>query len=206
MDIILAILLGGLFGFVLQKVGAANPQQILGMLRLSDLHLMKAIFLAIGISSLTLFGLLATGMIDGAHLSVKSSYVGVIGGGIILGTGWAITGFCPGTGLVEAGAGRKDALVFILGGLLGAWLFTLSFGALADTFLFADLGGKATLAQTGSTSYPAMFGTLPGLLVAGSLALMFIAIAWLLPEHSTKVHSTRNIVDTAPKETLSSER
>ena len=44
MNIILAIVLGLLFGFILQKIGAANPQITINMLRLKDFHLMKAIF------------------------------------------------------------------------------------------------------------------------------------------------------------------
>jgi hypothetical protein len=48
MDIVLAIILGIFFGFALQRVGATNPQNIINMLRLKDLHLMKAIFFAIG--------------------------------------------------------------------------------------------------------------------------------------------------------------
>ncbi len=52
MNIVLAIILGLLFGFILQKAGAANPQRILGMLRLNDLHLAKVILFAIGINKL----------------------------------------------------------------------------------------------------------------------------------------------------------
>lgn len=73
MNIILAIILGIFFGFALQRVGANTPQNIINMLRLKDLHLMKAIFFAIGISSTLLFLLLAFGIIDSGHLSVKSS-------------------------------------------------------------------------------------------------------------------------------------
>ncbi|MEA2061106.1 MAG: DUF6691 family protein [Thermodesulfobacteriota bacterium] len=112
MTIILAVVLGIFFGFALQRVGATNPQNIINMLRLKDLHLMKAIFFAIGISSIFLFVLMAVGVINAAHLSVKSSYIGVIIGGALLGLGFAVAGYCPGTSLGALAEGRKDALFF----------------------------------------------------------------------------------------------
>jgi len=183
MNIVLAIIFGLLFGFVMQKIGAANPQIIIDMLRLKNFHLMKAIFLGIGLSSLVLFALTGIGVIDSANFDVKASYVGVIIGGAILGTGWAISGFCPGTGLVAAGAGRKDALSFLFGGLLGAFIFMLMYGSLATTFLFNSLGGKVTLATSGNKEFAALLPSLPGIIVAGVIAIVFIILAWILPEN-----------------------
>ncbi len=183
MEIILALLIGSLFGFVLQKSGAANPQRIIGMLRLKDFHLMKAIFLGIGLSSLLLFAMMALGLVDSGNLSVKTAHIGVIVGGAILGLGWTISGFCPGTGIVAAGAFRKDALFFILGGLVGAFIFILAYGSLELTFIFDKLGGgKATLAETGREGYITLIPYLPSMVVAGGIAIVFIFIAWKLPD------------------------
>ncbi len=181
MNIVLAIILGFLFGFVLQKAGAANPTKIIDMLRFKDLHLMKAILLAIGLSSGGLFLLLQGNLIDPGHLSVKSSYIGVILGGLLLGFGWAFSGFCPGTSLVGLGAGRKDAWFFVAGGLLGAWLYMLMYKTIASSFLFTEIGGKATIAQTGSDKYIALISEYSGIAVGGSIALGLILVALLLP-------------------------
>lgn len=182
MEIILAMLIGLLFGFVLQKSGAANPQRIIDMLRLKDFHLMKAILLGIGLSSLLLFAMLALGLVDNNNLSVKTAHLGVIIGGAILGLGWAVAGFCPGTGVVAAGARRKDALFFILGGLMGAFIFILAYGFSEPTFIFNKLGGgKATLAETGVEQYLTLIPPIPSIIVAGGLAMVFIFIAWKLP-------------------------
>jgi len=183
MEIISAILIGLLFGFVLQKAGAANPQRIIEMLRLKDFHLMKAILSGIGLSSLLLFILMALDIMDNSNLSVKTAYIGVIIGGAIMGTGWAITGFCPGTGIVAAGAGRKDALSFILGGLVGAFIFTLAYGSLKSTFLFDKIGGgKATLAAANPEKYITLIPSIPSVVIAGGIAIVFIIIAWKLPD------------------------
>ncbi|PID63904.1 MAG: hypothetical protein CR974_00765 [Gammaproteobacteria bacterium] len=186
LNLILAIVLGTLFGFVLQRVGASNPKRIIGMLKLADFHLMKAILFAIGLSSLLLFAGLALGLVDAGHISVKSSYVGVIIGGALLGLGWAMAGFCPGTAVVAVGAGRKDAWSFIAGGLLGAFVFMLIYAGIKDSFLFDTLGGKATLADTGNEKYSALFGNLPALVISGVIALVFIAIAFVLPSKNSK--------------------
>ena len=191
MNIVMAVILGLMFGFVLQKAGAANPQKIIDMLRLNDLYLMKVIFLAIGASSLVLFVLLAVGIVDTGNLSVKSSYIGVIIGGAILGLGWAISGFCPGTGLVAAGAGRKDALSFIVGGLLGAFIFTLTYALLKNSFLFDALGGKATLAVIDNKKFLTLIPGLPAIVTAGVIAVVFIIVAWKLPEGGVFVNADK---------------
>lgn len=182
MDILKAILLGLLFGVALQRVGATNPQNIINMMRLTDLHLMKAILLAIGVASIGLFVGMSIGWIDPGHLSIKSSYVGVIVGGAILGAGFALSGFCPGTGVGAMAEGRRDALWFVLGGLLGALAYTIIYGRLAETFLFNEIGGgKVTLAQTNTCQ--ALIDNVPGVVVGSVLGVIFIGIAAVLPQN-----------------------
>ena len=183
-QIILAILVGGSFGFILHKIGATNPTKIVGFLRLTDLHLAKVILFAIGFSSLFLFILMSLGLIPVAHISVKASYLGVVVGGAIFGIGFGLGGYCPGTTLAALGAGRKDSIFMILGGLVGAWAYVLTYGWLTNTmpWLFdAIAGGKVSLAQTGNEAYPALIDGMSGTLVAGVVALLFMGGAAMLP-------------------------
>lgn len=179
--IMLAIVIGAAFGFVLDRVGATNPDYIIGMLRLSRLHLMKTILLAIGVSSILMFGGLSLGLIDPGHLDVKTAYAGVFVGGILLGIGFAVAGYCPGTGLAAMATGRKDALFFILGGLLGAGAYMGTYGGVKATGMLDDiLGGKTTLGQVAGTDYPALFAV-NGTLIGIVMGIVLVAIAFALP-------------------------
>jgi hypothetical protein len=180
--LILAIVIGAAFGFTLDRVGATNPNFIIGMLRLSNMHLMKTILLAVAVATLLLFGGLMLGLLDAGNLGVKDAYVGVIVGGVLLGAGFAISGFCPGTGLTAAATGRKDALWFVLGGLIGAAAYMLTFAAVESTGLLDPIaGGKATLGTVAGTSYPALWPDLPGEWVGLALAVVLGAVAFVLP-------------------------
>lgn len=182
MTLILAVFLGLLFGFILHRVGAANPQNIIDMLRLKDFHLMKAILCGIAIASALLFIGMAVGLVNPDHLSVKTSEWGVIAGGAILGIGWAVSGYCPGTGVVALGSGRKDALFFVLGGLVGALAYMLVYPLAKNSGLLESIfGGKSTLALTPNESFPAIIQGIPGLVVALAIAAIFYLIAWKLP-------------------------
>jgi hypothetical protein len=109
----------------------------------------------------------------------------VIAGGLILGAGWAIAGYCPGTGVAAIGDGRKDALFFVLGGLFGACLYMVLYAKLKGTFLLEKiLGGKVTLALTPNESFKALTD-IPGIVVALILAIALGLAAWSLPSQSS---------------------
>lgn len=184
MEIALGCFLGALFGFVLHRIGAANPDQIIGMLRLRDLHLMKAILFAIGFSSLMLFAGLAIGFIDPAHVSIKAASVGVIIGGVLLGVGWGAAGFCPGTGWAAVADGRKDAVFFVLGGLVGALAYMLSFPIFEGSSVLAPvLGGKTSLVATGNEAFRGWISGSYAWLAGMTVGALLMGVAWRLPQH-----------------------
>ncbi|MCP5404871.1 MAG: YeeE/YedE family protein [Pseudomonadaceae bacterium] len=177
MEMILPVVLGVAFGFMLDRVGATNPNYIMGMLRLSNLHLAKVILLAIAVASTLLMAGLSLGLVDVGHMSVKATYIGVVIGGALLGLGFALAGYCPGTGWTALATGRKDALWFVLGGLLGAAAYASSHAWWkASGLLDGWLGGKVTLGAIDGSAFaavwPAMSGTGVGLMVAGALMLL----------------------------------
>lgn len=180
--IILAIVLGAAFGFALDRVGATNPGYIIRMLNLTDLHLMKTILAGIGVASILLFAGLMLGLVDPGHLSVKAAYYGVFAGGLLLGIGFAIAGYCPGTGLTALATGRIDALFFVVGGLFGAGAYMLAYGSIAGTGLLEKIaGGDATLGTVSGTGYPSVFGSVSGEWLGLAIGVGFVLIAWLLP-------------------------
>ena len=187
MQILLAIILGGLFGFALYFAGASNPKKIIQMLRLQDLSLMKIIVFAIGFASILLFLANLVGIFEISHLSIKGVNFGVILGGLIFGIGFGSVGSCPGTCVAAStGDGFKKALVTVLGGLVGAFVFSMSYGWFKGLGLFSAMDlGKLTLFNV-SDKYPALFNIgFIGLLVTG---ILFIAVAIILP---TKPSSTK---------------
>ena len=187
MEILLAIILGGAFGFVLHRIGATNPTRLIDMLRLSDLKLEKVILFSIGLTMITIFAIntVAPGAV---HFSIRAAYWGTFVGGLIFGVGFALAALCPGTGVAALGEGRLDAVVYVIGGLVGTFLIALSWGWLTSTPLFqlvSDLGPKVTLAA-GVVRHghvmPAIFDSVPGIVVALVFGGALIALAFILPQ------------------------
>ena len=178
-SIILAVMIGAAFGAVLDRIGATNPNWIGKMLNLTNLHLMKTILLAIGTASGLMFGGQMLGLVDVGHMSVKTAYAGVFIGGLLLGGGWAAAGYCPGTGVCAAASGRKDALFFIAGGLLGAAAYMVTYPAWKSAGLLD--GETLTLGTVPGSGYD---GILPvsGDILGFVMGLAFVAVAIALPE------------------------
>ena len=181
MTIILAIVIGAAFGFVLDRIGTTNPNWIFKMLNLTNMHLAKTILMAIGVGSVLMFVGQMVGFVDVGHMSVKTAYVGVGVGGLIMGFGWAFSGYCPGTSVAAAASGRKDALFFIAGGLLGAAAYMVSYASIKGTFLMDKIaGGKVTLGTVPGAKYEGLTA-IQGDLLGIALGVVLIIVAFVLP-------------------------
>lgn len=150
---------------------------------------MKTILGAIGIASIAMFSGLLAGLIDPSHLSIKTAYTGVFLGGALLGVGFAVAGYCPGTGLAAAATGRKDAWFFVAGGLAGAAAYMTSYEWVKSTgVLDKILGGASTLGLVTGTRYPAVFSGVSGEIVGISIGVVLVVIAFLLPDRLRGSH------------------
>ncbi|MFT5482602.1 MAG: putative membrane protein YedE/YeeE [Halieaceae bacterium] len=142
MTLFIGFAIGCIFGAILFLGGASSYRKILGTLLLRDMSIIKLMMTAIGVGTLGVY-LLDTGGL--ANMSIKPAYVwGIIAGGIIFGIGWAVSGYCPGTCVVGAAEGKKDAIFTVLGAFVGAFIFSLAYPYLETALIEPANFGKVT--------------------------------------------------------------
>jgi len=127
-NLLLGLAVGVGFGFVLESGGLGDARKLIGQFLLKDMAVFKVMFTAIITAMLGLFFLSWGGWINLQLLQTSDSYLAPqLFGGLILGAGFAIAGYCPGTSVVGMASGKIDALYCFVGLFIGSVLFSLSF-------------------------------------------------------------------------------
>jgi hypothetical protein len=145
---------GLLFGFILENAGFGSPQKLTAQFKLTDWSVFKVMFTAIVVAALGLWLLRVAGLLKPDSVAVPQALVMASAvGGVLLGAGFAIGGYCPGTSLAGLASGRLDALVFMVGLLVGTTAFVglygpaigtmMAMGAIIDGDTFTDAYGIA---------------------------------------------------------------
>ena len=134
-----AIIFGFIFGFLLQKGGVAKYHILVGQLLVQDFTVIKVMMSAIVVGMVGVYFLNKLAL---TNLHLKPTRLGSnIIGGLIFGVGFALIGYCPGTGAAAIGQGNGDALFGVGGLLLGSYLFAELSGKIKETIgKWGDLG------------------------------------------------------------------
>ena len=117
-------LIGFAFGFVLEISGFGNSKKLAAQFYFKEVTVLKVMFTAIIVAMVLLFSAIGLGWLDYNAIWVNPTYLwsGIVGG-LIMGVGFIIGGFCPGTSLVAAATLKIDGLFFVVGVLTGIFLF-----------------------------------------------------------------------------------
>jgi uncharacterized membrane protein YedE/YeeE len=143
---ILILILGFLFGATLQYAKLNRYNVISGMATLENFAVAKAIATAIGVGAVIIAVEIGLGF---ATYHIKPILLGGIAiGGIVFGVGMAILGYCPGTLAISLGEGSVDALLGIIGALVGGLVYTLIIPSIQN-ILGPDLGSISLFSLIG---------------------------------------------------------
>ncbi len=123
-NLLLAFIIGIGFGWVLESAGFSSSRKLAGVFYGYDTVVLKVFFTAAITAMLGLLFMSLFGWIDLDLVYINPTYLpSAIGGGVIMGAGFIMGGFCPGTSFCAASIGKIDALVFIGGLFIGILIF-----------------------------------------------------------------------------------
>ena len=146
-NFLFAFLIGIGFGFILESSGFSSSRKLVGVFYGYDTVVLKVFFTAaltgmVGLLFLSLFHWIDLDMV---YINPTYLYSSIVGG-IIMGAGFIMGGFCPGTGFCAASIGKIDAMVFIGGLFIGIFIFAEGY-PLWEGFYKAKFMGIPTLSQ-----------------------------------------------------------
>jgi hypothetical protein len=141
-------LIGFAFGFTLEMSGFGDSRKLAAQFYFTELTVLKVMFTAIVTAMVLLFGAVGLGILNFNQVWVNPTYLwsGIVGG-LIMGIGFIIGGFCPTTSLASASTGKIDGMFFMLGGFFGAALFAETEPLFTHWYNNAGYYGRVTLDQ-----------------------------------------------------------
>ncbi|MCX6170454.1 MAG: YeeE/YedE thiosulfate transporter family protein [Ignavibacteriales bacterium] len=164
-SLVVAFIIGIGFGFALERGGFGNARILAAQFYFYNMRVLKVMFTAIVTAMLGLFYFAWLGWLDLSLVYVGDTYIlPQIVGGLILGMGFVIGGYCPGTSVVSASTGRIDGLVYLLGIFFGIFVFGEMFPLLEGFYNSTNMGRV----------------TLPGFLGLSHGMVVFLVVAMAL--------------------------
>lgn len=168
LGLVVAVLIGFAFGFVLERAGFGRANKLAGQFYLHDMTVFKVMFGAVVTAMLGLMIAAGLGIADLKLISetaASQTYLWpMLVGGLMLGAGFIISGYCPGTSLVASASGNIDGMVAFGGVIVGSFVYSELF-PLLEPFHLSGAQGHLFLYQ--------LLDVPPSLLAAG-VALMAI--------------------------------
>jgi uncharacterized protein len=146
-SLLVAFAIGIGFGFFLERAGFGSARKLVAQFYLTDLAVFKVMFTAIVTAMLGVTYLGWMGVLDLSLVYLVPTYwVAQVVGGLLLGVGFVIGGYCPGTSVAALATGKIDGLVYVLGIVAGTLSFAVLFPLLRGLYLAGSAGAK-TLPQ-----------------------------------------------------------
>jgi len=164
-NLFLAFIIGIGFGFVLEINGFSSSRRLAGMFYGYDTTVLKVFFTAAIVAAVGLLFLSLFNWIDLSYIYINPTYLwSTLGGGAIMGAGFILGGYCPGTSVCAASIGKLDGLAFVGGLLIGILIFTEGY-PLWEEFYNAKFLGSPILSD--------MFGSSRGVI---TLLIILVAL------------------------------
>ena len=140
-DLVIALLIGIAFGFILESAGFSSSRKLVGVFYGYDFTVLR-VFMTASLTAmvgLVYFGYM--GWIDLNMIFVNSTFVTAsVVGGVVMGLGFITGGYCPGTSMCGVAIGKIDAIVFTGGMLLGIFIFSEAFPLIEGIYSSNALG------------------------------------------------------------------
>jgi len=132
LNLFFAFVIGLGFGYVLEQGGFSNSRKLAGVFYGYDFVVLRVFFTAAITAAIGLLLFSYMGWVNYDLLYVNPTFLwSALVGGVIMGFGFILGGFCPGTSMVAAVIGKIDAMVFVLGLMIGVFIF----GSFYEDFL-----------------------------------------------------------------------
>jgi len=137
------LLIGVGFGVALELSGFGDSRKLSAQFYLTEMRVLKVMFTGIIVAMLLIFLFSSMGLLNFENIWVNPTFLwSQVVGGLIMGVGFIVGGFCPGTSLVAASTLKLDGIFFVLGVMFGVFVLgeTLAIPALDQFYYAGDMG------------------------------------------------------------------